>query len=56
MAAEYKLALPAEADLIAELERTQRQFAQTHKTPEELPAPKAAAKRKKTTKARKKNL
>ena len=54
MAAEYKLALPAEADLIAELEKTQRQFSRTHKTPGKLLAPKtkkkAATKQKKTAK------
>ena len=59
MAAEYKLVLPDEATLIAELEKTQRQFARTRKTLEKLPAPKArkkaASRRKKTATARKKN-
>jgi predicted nuclease of restriction endonuclease-like (RecB) superfamily len=60
MAAEYKLALPDEATLIAELKKTQRQFARTHNTPGKLLAPKAkmkaATKRKKTAKkTRKKN-
>ncbi|MDA1054649.1 MAG: PDDEXK nuclease domain-containing protein [Planctomycetota bacterium] len=58
MAAEYKLALPDEATLIAELEKTQRQFARTHKPPEKLPAPKAkrkaASKRKETVKTKNK--
>jgi predicted nuclease of restriction endonuclease-like (RecB) superfamily len=58
MAAEYKLALPDEATLIAELEKTQRQFSRTHKPPEKLPAPKAkkkaTAKRKQTAKTKKK--
>jgi hypothetical protein len=58
MAAEYKLALPDEATLVDELEKTQRQFARTHKPPEKLPAPKAkkkaAAKRKPTAKTKRK--
>ena len=58
MAAEYKLALPDEATLIAELEKTQRQFARTHKPPEKLSAPKAkkkaTSKRKQTAKTKKK--
>ncbi|MBC8357308.1 MAG: DUF1016 domain-containing protein [Planctomycetes bacterium] len=60
MAAEYKLALPAEADLIAELEEAQREFTRRHTTPAKLPArlatKKAAAKAKKTAmKTRKKS-
>jgi len=58
MAAEYKLALPDEATLIAELKKTQRQFARTHKPSEKLPAPKAkkkaTSKRKQTAKTKKK--
>jgi len=58
MAAEYRLALPDEADLIAELEKAQRQFARTHKKPGKLPPPtakrKTASKRKNTAKTRKK--
>ena len=60
MAAEYKLALPAEADLIAELEEAQREFTRRHTTPAKLPArlatKKAAAKaKKKAMKTRKKS-
>jgi len=54
MAAEYKLALPDEATLIAELEKTQREFARRHKEPKQLvPADakrKSASKRKKAVK------
>lgn len=58
MTAEYKLALPDEATLIAELEKTQRQFAQAHRTSGKLPAPKVkkkpTSKRKKSAKTRRK--
>ena len=44
MAAEYKLALPNESTLVAELEKTQKQFAGVHTRPKE-PAPKKARKK-----------
>ena len=44
VAAEYKLALPAEADLVAELEEVQRQFTRSHTTPAKLPPPNATKK------------
>jgi predicted nuclease of restriction endonuclease-like (RecB) superfamily len=50
MAAEYKLALPDEATLIAELEKTRREFARRHKGPKQL-AP-ADAKRKSASKSK----
>jgi predicted nuclease of restriction endonuclease-like (RecB) superfamily len=60
LAAEYKLALPAEAELVAELEEAQRQFARRHTPPAKLPAriattrtaPRGEKKAKKTRKKR----
>jgi predicted nuclease of restriction endonuclease-like (RecB) superfamily len=62
LAAEYKLALPAEAELVAELEEAQKQFARRHTPPAKLPAriattrtaPKGEKKAKKTRKKRSK--
>ncbi len=44
MAAEYKLALPDEAALVAELEKTQRQFSRRQTNLAKLPAPTATKK------------
>jgi len=54
MAAEYKLALPDEAALVAELEKTQRQFAQAHATSDKPPALNAPKKPTDTKKSSKK--
>jgi hypothetical protein len=50
MAAEYKLTLPDEATLIAELEKTHREFARRHKGPKQLTP--ADAKRKSASKSK----
>lgn len=54
MAAEYKLALPDEAALAAELEKTQRQFARAHTTSGVLPDLEASKKPTGTKKSSKK--